>query len=41
LTLEGIKAIVPSPHNYCYACFDMVYPIAFPGEHFQQMELIL
>ncbi|KKL10417.1 hypothetical protein LCGC14_2556030, partial [marine sediment metagenome] len=41
LTLEGIKSIVPDPHNYCYACFDMVYPIAFPGEHFQQMELIL
>ncbi len=41
LTLEGTKAIVPSPHNYCYACFDMMYPIAFPGEHFQQMELIL
>ena len=41
LSLEGIKNIVPSPHKYCYACFDAIYPINFPGENFQQMELTL
>ncbi len=41
ISLEGIKSIVPDPHRYCYACFDTIYPIAFPGEHFTQMELTL
>ena len=39
LSLEGIKKIVPNPEYYCNACFDTVYPIAFPGEKVQQMEL--
>jgi len=39
LSLEGIKKIVPEPQNYCTACFDNIYPIAFPGEHFHQMDL--
>ena len=41
LSLEGIQSIVPEPHKYCYACFDTIYPIAFPGEGFTQMELTL
>ena len=39
LTLEGLKAHVPNPEDYCTACFDTKYPISFPGEHLQQMEL--
>lgn len=41
LNLDGVKEIVPNPHRYCYACFDTIYPIAFPGENFTQMELTL
>jgi amidophosphoribosyltransferase len=41
LSLEGVREIVPDPENYCTACFDNIYPIAFPGEHYQQMDLIL
>ena len=41
LSLEGIQSIVPNPEEYCYACFNNIYPINFPGQHFQQMELIL
>ncbi len=40
LSLEGLKKIVPDPHNYCTACFDNHYPISFPGEHLEQMELL-
>ncbi len=40
LSLEGLKSIVPNPDDYCTACFDNKYPISFPGEHMQQMELI-
>jgi len=39
MTLEGLQKIVPDPDNYCYACFDNLYPISFPGEHLHQMEL--
>lgn len=41
ISLEGLKAIVPNPENYCSACFDNHYPIHFPGEHLEQMDLIL
>ncbi len=41
LRLEGVREIVPDPANYCTACFDNHYPIYFPGEHMQQMELML
>jgi len=41
LSLEGLKGIVPESHNYCTACFDDNYPISFPGEHLEQMELFL
>lgn len=40
LSLEGLKKIVPDPHNYCTACFDCDYPISFPGEHLKQMEFL-
>ncbi|MDP2166999.1 MAG: amidophosphoribosyltransferase [Thermodesulfovibrionales bacterium] len=39
LSLEGLKGIVPKPEDYCSACFDGNYPISFPGERMQQMEL--
>lgn len=35
LGIEGLKSIVPSPGDYCYACFDSSYPISFPEEHDQ------
>jgi amidophosphoribosyltransferase len=41
ISLDGIKSIVPEPENYCSACFDNQYPIFFPGETLEQMELIL
>jgi len=40
LSLEGLKEIVPDSGDYCSACFDNEYPIHFPGEHLEQMELI-
>ncbi len=40
LSLEGLKRIVPDSGDYCTACFDNDYPISFPGEHLEQMELI-
>ena len=40
LSLEGLKRIIPDPHNYCTACFDNNYPISFPGEHLEQMEFL-
>jgi amidophosphoribosyltransferase len=41
LSLEGLKSIVPNPGDYCTACFDNQYPIFFPGQQYQQMELML
>jgi len=41
ISLEGVRSIVPEPENYCTACFDNCYPIYFPGEHLEQMDLIL
>ena len=40
LSLEGLKETVPHPEDYCTACFDNHYPISFPGQRLQQMELI-
>lgn len=40
LSLDGLKNIVPDSGNYCTACFNNVYPIHFPGERLQQMELV-
>jgi len=39
LSIEGMLNIVPNPENYCTACFDNNYPISFPGEHLEQLEL--
>ncbi len=39
LSLEGLRRIVPDSGDYCTACFDNVYPISFPGEHLEQLEL--
>ncbi len=39
LTIEGLRNVVPNADDYCYACFDNLYPISFPGEHLHQMEL--
>jgi amidophosphoribosyltransferase len=40
LSLEGLKKIVPDSGDYCSACFDNEYPIGFPGEHLEQMEML-
>jgi len=40
LSIEGIKKIVPSAEFYCRACFDCDYPIGFPGEHMEQLDLM-
>jgi len=40
LSLEGVRKIVPNPENYCTACFDNIYPISFPGEKLEQLELL-
>jgi amidophosphoribosyltransferase len=39
LSLEGLIRIVADSQNYCTACFDNIYPISFPGEHLEQLEL--
>lgn len=41
VSLEGIRNAVPNSEQYCAACFDGNYPIFFPGERLQQMELML
>ncbi len=40
LSLEGLRASVPNPDDYCYACFTNDYPIPFPSEQTEQMELL-
>ncbi|GER93283.1 amidophosphoribosyltransferase [hot springs metagenome] len=39
LSIEGLKSIIPNPENYCTACFDNNYPIQFPEDRLEQMEL--
>ena len=39
LSLEGLKKMVPDPADYCTACFDNTYPIMFPKESMEQLEL--
>ncbi len=39
LSLAGLKGVVPDSENYCTACFDNKYPIMFPTEKKEQMEL--
>lgn len=40
LSLEGVKRIVHDSDSFCTACFDNNYPVSFPGEHIEQMEII-
>ncbi|HCL81871.1 MAG TPA: amidophosphoribosyltransferase, partial [Nitrospiraceae bacterium] len=40
LSIEGLKNIVPDSSNYCTACFDNNYPIMFPNDKLEQMELV-
>jgi amidophosphoribosyltransferase len=39
LSMEGLRSVLPNPDDFCYACFDNLYPISFPDEHLHQMEL--
>jgi amidophosphoribosyltransferase len=41
LGLAGLKRIIPesADYDFCTACFDNQYPIMFPGEVTEQMEL--
>jgi amidophosphoribosyltransferase len=39
LSIEGLRSVLPNPDDFCYACFDNLYPISFPDEHLHQMEL--
>ncbi len=41
LSLEGLRSALSNPDDYCYACFTNDYPISFPGEHLQQMDLFV
>ncbi|MFO0753737.1 MAG: amidophosphoribosyltransferase [Thermodesulfovibrionales bacterium] len=40
LSLDGLKSIIPHSGDYCTACFDNKYPITFPRESKQQLELV-
>jgi len=39
LSIEGMRANVPNPENFCSACFTNEYPILFPGQE-SQLELL-
>jgi amidophosphoribosyltransferase len=41
LSIEGLRESIPHPDDYCYACFTNDYPISFPGEQIEQMDLFL
>jgi len=40
LSLEGLLSTVKNPQDYCTACFDRNYPIDFPREETEQLELL-
>lgn len=40
LSIDGLKKIVPDSYDFCRACFDNDYPISFPGEHLEQLEIL-
>jgi amidophosphoribosyltransferase len=40
LDISGLKNIVPDSGNYCTACFDNNYPISFPKDSKEQLELL-
>jgi amidophosphoribosyltransferase len=39
LSMEGMRTVVPFPMNYCAACFDGEYPVAFPWDKMAQLGL--
>ncbi len=39
LSLEGLLKVVPSPEQYCTACFDNNYPIFSPEDKAEQIAL--
>lgn len=39
LSLEGVRSVVPYPMNYCAACFNGEYPVAFPWDRIAQLGL--
>ncbi len=41
LSIEGLRSVIPGPDDFCYACFTNEYPISFPGEHLQQLDLFI
>ena len=41
LSIPSLKNLLPNPEDFCFACFDNHYPINFPGEEKEQMELAL
>ncbi len=41
LSLEGLRSVLSNPDFFCYACFTNEYPISFPGEHLQQLDLFV
>ncbi|NOZ26374.1 MAG: amidophosphoribosyltransferase [Nitrospirae bacterium] len=41
LSIEGLRSVIPGPDDFCYACFTNEYPISFPGEHLQQLDLFV
>ncbi len=40
LSLEGLLSTVKNPQDFCTACFDCKYPIEFPREETEQLEII-
>jgi amidophosphoribosyltransferase len=41
LSIEGLRSVISSPDDFCYACFTNEYPISFPGEHLHQLDLFV
>jgi len=40
LSMDGLLKSVRGADDYCTACFSNFYPINFPGEHMEQLELL-
>ncbi|MCE5311980.1 MAG: amidophosphoribosyltransferase [Nitrospiraceae bacterium] len=41
LSIDGLKNVLPNPQDFCFACFDNMYPINFSEDKTSQMELLL
>ncbi len=39
LSLESLRSVVPHPEDFCTACFDNEYPVAFPEDYMDQLTL--